>query len=152
MSRFEQLQSAHAAATAANIRYWSQMHQTLRGVQSDFSEYLGIGPHTSVSLNGANTPVVTIGSFDEKNNYLPWAIEKLPQRSRNIDFALRLAFGTQTSSVPAPVYVIHLSLVGIEDGLFTITVIGLDETEFKGPVFTALYDDVFKRVMSTMKS
>lgn len=150
MSRFEQLQSAYKEATGANHRYWTQMHQTLRGLQADFSAFLGVDPAMHVPLNGTGTPVVSIGSYDEKNQFLNWSIEKLPRNDRAIQFALRITFGDQVQSVPAPTYVIHLQITGLGEDLFAITVQGLDETEFKGPVFNAFFEDVFQRAMSAL--
>ena len=151
MSRFEQLQSAYKEATGANYRYWTQMHKALRRLQIDFSAFLGVDPALHVPLNGTGTPVVSIGSYDEKNQFVNWAIDKLPRDDRAISFALRLTFGDQIQSVPAPVYIIHLSIKGLEEDMFAVTVEGLDESQFKGPVFTAFFEDVFQRAMSSLE-
>lgn len=150
MSRFEQLQSAYKEATGANHRYWTQMHETLRGVQSGLSAFLGVSPTMHVPLNGTGNPVVSIGSYDDKNQFLNWSIEKLPRNDRTIQFALRITFGDSVQSVPAPIYVMHLQIAGIGDDLFVIKVQGLDETEFKGPVFNEFFENVFLRAMSSL--
>jgi hypothetical protein len=150
MSRFEQLQSAYKEATGANHRYWTQMHQALRGLQSDFCAFLGVDPAMHVPLNGAGTPVVAIGSYDDKNQFLNWSIDKLPRNDRTIQFALRITFGDSAQSVPAPTYIMHLQIAGLGDDLFAITVQNLDETEFKGPVFNEFFENVFQRAMSSL--
>ena len=152
MSRFEQLQSGYRDATAANHRYWSQMHQVIRDLPKAFSEYLGVEPSQIVSLQGQNIPVVSIGSSDDKNPFINWQVEKLPRDSLAIEFALRLAFGDQANSKPSPTYVIHLSIEGVGEGLFTIKEKGPDEAEFRGPIFTALFEEIFRRALSTLKS
>lgn len=152
MSRFEQLQSAYKEATGANHRYWTQMHQTLRGLQKDFSVFLGVDHAMHIPLNGAGTPVVAIGAYDEKSEFINWAIEKLPRDTRAISFALRITFGDQNQSVPAPAYVTHLSISGVGEDMYAITVEGFEEAKFKGPVFTDFFEDVFQRAMSTLKT
>lgn len=150
MSRFEQLQAAYSDATAANHRYWSQMHQVIRGLPKDFCEYLGVDSNLNVPLGGAGVPAVTIGSSDDKNDFLPWAVDMLPRSGQAIECALRLTFGNQANSTPPPVFVAYLSIAGIGDDLFVVKVRGQDESEFKGPVFTELFESLFRRAMITL--
>lgn len=150
MSRFEQLQATYATAAEVRLAYWSDLYRMVSRIKNDFCVYLGVSFDAQIPVGQRSLPVVSIGSMSDRNEYADWALEKLPREGELINFALRLAYGNNSSPDIAPIRVFELKLMKADDAYY-VKIKGLDDT-FKGPVFDVLFEELFRMTKSNISA
>ena len=150
MTRFVQLQEKYENEKASDQTYWANLHGMVDNIRCNFAHYLGVLPDQKVFVDGAEITVVSAGVMNDRGQFERWAVDKLPRSERSITFALRLAYGSESTQCVEPSKAFNLKMRSVGDTYF-VKVDGFPE-EFKGPTFDPLYEALFKQAISKIGS
>jgi hypothetical protein len=155
MSRYQDLQTAYAEASASKAAYWASLRGTLQELVDGFRQYLGIEADEEVKGNdGSSTPILSIGLLEGERNFRNYSIDRLPHRDGRIEFALRLAFGSdQRGEIPGSLEVKLSIKKEVEPDVYSVQVhYGYDFPSFRGPSFITLYEYLTNAALESISS
>lgn len=150
MSRYEQLRAAYEQSKNAELAYWAELQGLVRRIRKDFSDYLGIPEGNQVTIGSSTYSTISIGVTNEKGEFEGKAESQLPRNGGSIEFSLRLVFGNSMHSETKPLLIFPLSITKTEAGYPVTVKSDPDEPEFNGPAYHQLFDDLYRRAMSSL--